>query len=490
MKKQRILCPVFLTLACMAASALSACGDSSSPVQTEPAVTSSVPATEQTTADTSPKLSLPDKTFSGADVTILTLTEYNDRFKLNVDDDGETLNAAARKRNLAVEERLDIHLAVVERDDAAQTLKQSVMADEHLYDFVFPHATVGVAAMVTDRLLLDWNTLPYADLSNPWWNTHMTESLGIGGKLCYASGDIVMAWQGMGAVLFNKTYLSGTDMTDDDLYQMVFDGKWTIDAMRTLSAGHAKDLDGDGKWTTADQYGLLDNDGAGYLYMYSCGQRVTTPDADGYPVLTLNTPRMTDIVSKYYELVHAPDTFLDAYWNSTYPTSTYRTMLLEGRSFLTTLDIGGLYPYLREITFDFGILPPPKLDEAQEDYQIFCGAGLIGIPQNIADPERAGMTAEAMAYESYRTIRPAFFDIVLENKSVRDENSYRVIKMMHERKVFDFGFNFDATGTAYNMLGNVVIQKNSTDFASYYAKNELKIQKGFQKILDACKEEP
>ena len=79
-------------------------------------------------------------------------------------------------------------------------------------------------------------------------------------------------------------------------------------------------------------------------------------------------------------------------------------------------------------------------------------------------------------------------DIVLENKAVRDENSYKVIQMMHEHKVFDFGFNFDATGSAYGMLGNVVISGKSTDFASHYQKNEKKILNGFEKIVNACKE--
>ena len=94
-----------------------------------------------------------------------------------------------------------------------------------------------------------------------------------------------------------------------------------------------------------------------------------------------------------------------------------------------------------------------------------------------------------MAYYSYQYIRPAFFDIVLENKAVRDENSYKVIQFMHENKVFDFGFNFDSTGSAYNMITEVVIKKKSTDFASYYAKNETKIMKNFQKIIDAVMNE-
>lgn len=465
-----------------------ACGGETGPgYSTGDTVTAGKVTTTAVTEETGPTLSLPEADFDGHTVTYLTVTGYNNNFRLNVDSDGDTLNDTAAERNHLVSELLNVTFETVEVDSPATTLKTSVMAGDNEYDFVLPHATVGVAAMVTDKLLYDWNEIAHVDFSQPWWNSSMTESLGIGGKLFYASGDIVMTWQGMQAVLFNKTYLTGMDLSKD-LYETVFDGEWTMDYMTEIIKGIAQDLNGDGKMTEVDQYGLLDNSGSAYQYMYCCDQRVTVPDEDGWPVLTLNTERMAEIVSKYYDRIYSGETYLDGYSNASYPESTYRSMLTEGRSFLTTLDIGGLYSYLREIEFDFGILPLPKFDETQENYRVFCGAGLIGVPSNADDPARTGMIAEALAYYSYKEICPAFFDIVLENKAVRDENSYRVIQMLHENKVFDFGFNFDETGSGYNIIGIVTIDKKSTDFASEYAKKEKSIEKAFEKITNAVKE--
>jgi len=200
--------------------------------------------------------------------------------------------------------------------------------------------------------------------------------------------------------------------------------------------------------------------------------------------LALNTERMMSIVEKYYKMVYSTDTYMDAYSSASYATSAYRDILIEGRTFLTELDIGNLYSYLREIEYSFGILPPPKLDETQKEYRIFCGALSIGVPVNIADPERTGAVAEALAYYSYELLRPAFFDVVLENKAVRDEDSYEMITLMHENKTFDFGFNFDTTGQCYNMLTDVVINKKSTDFASHYASVENSIVSGFEKFIE------
>ncbi len=349
--KQPVLTSALFLLLCT----LFSCSDDTVPSTAE----TTVPAdtTAAVTEDPGPALSVPQNDYQGEVITMLTLENYNNHFRLNVEADGESINDAGARRNDLVEEHLGVTFDVVEVPDVSATLKSTVMAGDISYDFVLPHATGGVASMVTDRLLYDWNEIPGVDFTKPWWNTAMTDSLGIGGKLFYASGDIVMSWQGMQAVLFNKTYLNGMDL-EKELYETVFDGEWTLDYMSTVIKGIAQDLNGDGKMTEVDQYGLLDNREIGYQYMYSADQRVTTPDAEGYPQLVLNSERMVEIVNKYYNLVNSGDTFLDLYYSGSYPTSTYRNMLIEGRSFLTTLDVGGLYAYLREIEFEFGILPP------------------------------------------------------------------------------------------------------------------------------------
>ncbi len=485
MKKNARIASSLMAIALLSTAMIS-CGETAADTDNTANTTAPADDTAAATEDLGPKPDLPEGAdFGGHTVRFLTLTNYNNNFRLAVESDGETLNDAGVRRNDAVSELFNVEFETVEMDSPIPTFRNSVMAGDTEYDFVLPHATDGVPGMVTDRLLYDWNDLPYADLAKPWWNTTMTESLGIGGHLYYASGDIVMTWQGMMAILFNKTYLSGMDLKKD-LYETCFDGEWTMDYMAELIKGHSKDVNGDGKMTEVDQYGLLDNTNTGYTYMYGAGQRVTVPDEDGWPVLTLNTERMVEIVNKYYNLIHSGETYLDVYSNASYPTSTYRNMIVEGRSFLSSLDVGGLYAQLREIEFDFGILPMPKLDETQENYRVFCGAGLIGVPTNVPDPERTGAIAEALAYYSYEYIRPAFFDIVLENKAVREENAYRVLQMMHENKVFDFGFNFDNNG--YNIIKEVVVDQKSTDFASRYAKKEKVILKNFDKIISAVRD--
>lgn len=431
-----------------------------------------------------PAPDIPAKDYEGYTVVMLTNTKYNGNFRLNMEDDGDTLNTASYQRNLTLSEKYDVGFDVVENDAYPKLMSASILASDCAYDFVLPHATNGVPAMVTDGLLYNWNELDYVDFTKPWWNSSMTENLAIGNRLFYVSGDIVLAWQGMMAIIFNKELLKDYNISDN-LYQNYYDGKWTYDYMNSLIKGMGTDINGDGKMTDVDKYGLLASAGSSYADMFAMGQRITTRDSDGMPVFTLNTEHMIEVVEKYYNTIYGDDTFLNSFASTTYATGNYRSMILESRAFLSELDIGSLHTYLREIEFDFGLLSLPKFNEAQSDYQVFCGAGLIGIPLVVTDIELVGAIAEDMSYYSYKLLRPAFFDIVLQNKAVRDADSYKVLQIMHEHKTFDFGFNFDSTSLAYSVLANVVITKKSTDFTSYYQSIESKITKSLDSVIDA-----
>ncbi len=450
------------------------------------------PSGDDTSADTSADtsdaneltLNLPKNLdYTGHTVTYLAVEKYPSHFKLITAEDtkGDVLEEAGYKRALAVNDLLGVEFDKYETAlDVVPTLNASVMSGEDTFDFVLPHCQIGTAALVSGGLLLPWEELDYVDFNKPWWNKRMQDTVSVAGKTFFAAGDITMTWQGMSAIIFNKEYLERYKI-EEDLYQLAYDGEWTLDKMYELASGIAKD-NGDNKWDEKDQYGLLLSTGSGATLQLAAGIPFSELDDDGCPVLAMNSEKMYDFVEKFYQITHSPDTRLDTYNSITWPTSVYRDVLMSGGSFLTSLDIGGLYSSLRDIEYEFGILPLPKYDEQQEDYLTASAAGIIGVPIN-ADPERTGAIAEALAYYSYVHVRPAFFDIVLQNKALRDEDSYNMLTMMHEGKVYDFAYNF--ASAAAGMVDTVVVKNNNTDFASYYASQEGALNSTMRDIYDA-----
>lgn len=75
-----------------------------------------------------------------------------------------------------------------------------------------------------------------------------------------------------------------------------------------------------------------------------------------------------------------------------------------------------------------------------------------------------------------------------ENKAVRDENPYKILQMMRENKILDFGFSFDTPGIGYGMTTHVVIGNKSTDFISYYEKNGNKLHNAPNQAIKALTE--
>lgn len=461
---------------------LAACGNDA-PVYTD---TASSTESETEAPKNELTLSLPDKRFDGYTVRYLTHEDACRRYYINIhEENGDALSDAAYKRDMAVSDLFGVKFDAFEVDPGflAQSLQTDVFAGDHSYDFVILHPTVGPADCITSGILYDWNELEYVDFDRPYWNSLAKDNLSIGGKSMLAVGDLTMTNQGMVSYIFNKNYLEDYKIKTD-LYELVYDGKWTLDALAEVTKDIAADLNGDAEMDGADQYGFLMGP-VTTLYIFGAGQRLTKLDDDGCPVLDMGGERMANIVEKVYNLINVPDTRLTpVFYYSGYPESEFHDIFASGRSFITQFDIGGLYSHLRELDFDFGLLPPAKYDEAQENYYSAAAAGIIGIPSNIEDPERTGMIAEALGFYSYKYLRPAFFDIVLSNKVLNDADSYNVLTIMQDNKMFDFAYNFDSTGKSYNALANVIIGNQSTDFASYYAAIKDGINASFRNMFD------
>ena len=460
-----LLCMLLLT---------SSCGSTSEPVKeiTDPAAQNDTATESEETAETVLTAALPEVDYDGYAFTILTLNDYSRRYHLTADEtSGEPLNDATYERNNKIYDRLGAEITTHEDDSTAAALQNAVASGDTTYSMVLPHpnAEVGLLKMVSLGLLYNQNELPVVDWSKPWWNDNARQTLSIKDTAYLASGDYSLTCQGMQGILFNKELMTNLGITAN-LYELVREGKWTMDAFLPLVEVAPADLNGDGKRTADDQFGILPNN-IGYCWQIAMGQPFTAKDADGYPRAAMKTERMQRIVELCCQMATSDACFVTSYSYATYDTSDFKKIFTEGRTLFAALDIGGLYATLRDIEFDFGIVPFPKFDEAQDGYKTFCGAGIEGVPIHIEDPQRTGVILEALSYYSYEYQRPVFFDIVLENKAVRDTDSYEMITIMHEGKTFDFGFNLDPSGKLVGIL-QTLTQKKSTDFTSLYTSLE------------------
>ena len=101
---------------------------------------------------------------------------------------------------------------------------------------------------------------------------------------------------------------------------------------------------------------------------------------------------------------------------------------------------------LAEMTY--GIVPMPKLTKEQDEYQTYVQdqVSAFGISAAIGDEDRQSMLGavmEALAYNSYKIVRPAYYDSALSLRFMQDPQSRAILDTMFETIAFDYVY---ATG--------------------------------------------
>ncbi|MCL2517780.1 MAG: hypothetical protein FWF15_04375 [Oscillospiraceae bacterium] len=423
----------------------------------------------------------PNVRMDGRVFTVLMPEYFIERYVFNIDEEtGEPLNDSAYRRNIEIEEKFDVVIRArgVASSNCYTELSKLVQSGDDSIDLVLPHPSVGAyTSSMTDGHLLNWYDLKYVDFSKPCWNTDMQTALIIAGKSFYANGDMAITGQSLAAFIFNKTMAEDLGVQGDP-YKFVLNGTWTVDKLIAFTKDVYIDVNGDGVQDGKDTYGYI-ADGCEDSLLYSCGVKVAQINSEGKPELCFISERLSTIMDKAYDLLYSEGAYRK------YSARTAWGHFTNGGGLVSSWDIGNYWALLRDIEFDIGILPYPKLEEIQDSYPCITTAGLVGVPITVKDPDNASIIIQALMEGSHKYVRPAFIDTVLYNKCLRDEESTQIMEMMLNSFVYDFGFTFDLDRKLSTIITSLVTTKGSTDFASYYEQYKDKVQIGFDNIYEA-----
>lgn len=484
-RKNASLPAIFLAL-CL----LSSCGEGSAP-----STDTTVPTDTTAPEDTRVYPNLPEKDFGGAEYVISTFSLWGDDYVFAEEQNGDVLNDAIFARNSAIEEKYNVKIRVdiYERQtvEVKNRVEQSVTAGDGAIDLAMTNCQ-DAARLMSGGFLMPLDDVPHLDLSKPWWDQRAVEDLSIGGELYFTMNSLnIMADNFSSAVFFNKGMLA--DYQLDDPYKLVDDNKWTWDKMLTMAKVASKDVDGDGEMTDKDTWGVL----ASYRMlgdgMANCGELIITKDKDDYPVLALSTSRSASVCEKLLTLLSDSKTVLpvdkyagqytDAWQDLMYPAFKSGHALFISRAYVQYV------MYFRDSEVDYGILPRPKFDSAQDRYYTdinYAWASTVAVPRDVKDPEMAGIILEALAAESLYTVTPANYDVTIVNKQLRDEDSERMLDIIYANRCFDYG-QFMSLSDMNNKFINMYKSGNFT-FASDYAADKEAAGVKIADLIDVLKD--
>ena len=438
-----------------------------------------------------------DANFNGEEMRILNCAYYEeDSRDVYVESEiGEIVNDSIYRRNLKTQNDLNVRFTFIDRAltggyNFNQAIKNSVKAGSDDYDILID-AQYDCVQLATENVYANLADFPYVDLAQPWWPGEYIREMTIGkDRIYFLSGDISLTFvRQMSCVYFNKQLYENNFGDPDAMYKMVLEGKWTLDKLSDIAKGMYKDLNGNGEYDDADQYacGLLAANLTDH-FMFDAGIRITARDGNDLPYFVMNNEKTASFTEKLYQLFYVnegsrifPPT--NDSNNITIPQKFMRDELL--------FDFGWFYvsELLRNMQTDYGIIPFPKYDESQASYLSLAHdiVPVYSIPITCEKTEAAGAVLENMAFESYKSVLPAYFEVALKLKYTRDatDDAFLIIDMIHDNCTTDFAYIYTFALNSIGHLMREIMGAKTADFASRYEKIESKAQTNLEKLIDA-----
>ena len=393
----------------------------------------------------------------------------------------EVLEDAVYQRNLAFEEYCNLKLNIIPAQTAEMNgeIKKDVQSGTGEYDLLQNHM-VHTANLASEGTLISFTALEGMDLSAEWWDQGTAKFM-ISDRIYFMNGSINYSDEGTTYVLlFNKQMAKDEDI---DPYEMVYNNEWTLDNFQSLIKDVSFDSSGDGKMTEADTYGFVSTWETGSTFFFGSDMRYIVCEEGSDPYLALDASGMqkaTALLDKVLAIFYVN--------NSTYSSppgqeNLGKNVFVSGRGLFYSEVVMYIVSLGKEMEKDFGVLPIPKYNSQQENYITWTNGicTTSSVSKAAKDLERLGPTLEALAIISKQRVTPAYYDTVLQRKSVRDEESQGMLDIIFKTRTYDLCMYYSNIGL--EPLFKTCVNDNKTNFASQYQKKEKSANNTLKKLI-------
>lgn len=455
-------------------------------------VETSANVSNDTTADTietetEEALGLPaDLSFGDATFTFGVLSNPNARNPIVMEElTGEGLNDAQYNTIHTAEELLDVSIDeyLIEDNYPATTKIRAIV---QAGDDVIQVANLYCAAapvLLSDGYALDYNDIPYIDLERSWWDQSVNQSLCLGDMRYAAVGDLSITTHDLTFIL-----LFSKDMIDQNAlespYDLVNEGKWTMDKMAEMMEVVTVDSNGDGKFTDEDTYGYLaTKKNVLPSFWVGAGEITIGLNDSGIPEMSMKDERFVSVIDKIFAITYDNNArFLSQEAEDVNQENI--GMFQENKGLFMDCSLYWVTA-LRDMETDFGIIPYPMYDEDQGSYYARVSYIMTPIvPITNGNLELTGAVLEATNYLAKKNITPAYYEISLKGKYSRDEESTEMLDLIFANRVLDLGDTIFCPSVRDGFFATMY-SNDQRDLMSQIEKNEQKIQSTIDDMVKA-----
>ena len=450
------------------------------------------PEEEEITRANYPDTLSPDLNFDGVQLDIFSFGSENcQKYDALGELNGDVVLDAVYNRNITVEDRLNVKFNFIagsaDWGGFPGEVLQVLQAGTDDYDLVMEESSQLFSQSI-QGYYYDWLTLDNVDLSQPWWYSDLMEESQLdNNKRFFLDGDICLTvFFGASAMFYDKPLFIDYFGDTNQLYDSVLDGTWTYDKFADYCRQVYTDTNGNGEADDDDIMGFrFEQWGVPNHMSMSTGLTYAVRDDEGFPILDIYNDNGIRWGETLYRLLYTDNISMLGSKKDTFIAG--KSLFYPGQ-FSTASD-------LRDVNFEYGILPYPKLDESL-DY--LCGAATangcgVAIPVSANKAKMSATTAsvEALCAEAYRRVVPAWYDTALKIKYSDANIDSQMVDIIYDHINSPFIMMADkALGTGSIYTNAVYGSNNEGAFASWWAKNEKLLVKKLDKAIESYKKLP
>ena len=375
--------------------------------------------------------------------------------------------------------------------EAVDAVSNMVIAGGTDYNIVANCSYTSMTLALQGRMT-DLRNTSYIDFDKNYWSQGFNDALSYKNSQFFVTGPMSLSYyRYMFVTLFNKRLLEDEGM-GDALYEVVENGEWTIDYMTSIAERFYQDLNGSGSHDSADLYGFCARIGPTSSMMDGFWEGseicVLKKDEDNTYIYEIDQERLSDSLDAVLALLNSSGSFtattnagdgdvLTKFAQDEAAMISYRLIAVED-------------PTIRNMSNDYGILPIPKLTASQE-YKTHVQVEVIlyGVPSTCYDQiDDLGKFLEAYASESYNRVKPAYYEVALTSKYVKDPQSVDMLDRIVNSVAIDpvnlycVSFNF----TSANI--RTIHESGTNTVGSMIHRNEKSVKKSVSQLNKALDE--
>lgn len=456
----------------MVLSAFVACNPSDDPDESSKKPASSTPG--ESIGNLDPSIDLKDK-----EIVILSRDSTWTNDEIGVEGfNADPINDAIHQRNINVEKLINVTLKNIPVVSGSNQDEQEYSVHNEIKKTFGPDCPYHIMASTAYTCFQNTGSgyyqnlleVGHLDLTQDYWSPEYNKQASIGNAQYFITGAASLSLRRFIFVtFFNKTLAESYKL--ENLYEVVNDGRWTIDYQAEITANMYENRDSVSGASEGDMFGFVTD---GYIfvdpYIASCEVQILKKDEENFFTVDPNTEKMDAMLKKLNRLYYGTGStwvygHMDNYGQHDLILNKFaasETTMITQRLIACESDI------LKNMDSPYGIIPIPKFDDSQKEYyslahDLFTVFGIVcsDITANMLDD--LGAVLEAMAIESKRVVTPAYFEVALKGKYSKDPQSWDMLDKIVNNLKIDGGLLYTISiGDPTHKIREAVRQKKTT----------------------------